>query len=124
MKQYKITAYYIIPFMMLILSACTKMDEYKTKFAAGGPIVYPGKIDSVKVLSGKNRVMITGLFTSDPQIVKYRVFWNSKRDSIEVPIIRTNGVDTAKLIIPNLPQGVMSFEVRTYDKLGHISLFL
>jgi hypothetical protein len=107
---------------MLIMGACTKMDDYKNKYEANGPIIYPGKLDSVQIFSGRNRVLVTGLFTSDPKIVKYRVYWNSKQDSIEVPVTRTSGVDTAKLIIPNLPEGIMSFEIRTYDNTGHVSI--
>jgi len=123
MKQHKKTAYYIIALLLLIgAAACTKIDAYKDKYTSGGSVVYPGKMDSVKILSGNKRVKLTGLFTSDPKIVKYRVFWNNRQDSIEVPIVRTTGVDTAKLIIPNLPEGLMSFEIRTYDAQGHISV--
>lgn len=122
MKQYKITAYYIVVLLVLIISACSKMDDYKAKFTAGGSIVYTGRMDSVKVSSGRNRVKITGLFTSDPNIVKYRVFWNSRQDSIEMPVKRTTGVDSAKVTISNLPEGLMSFEIRTYDAQGHSSV--
>ncbi len=122
MKQYKSTPYYIVALLVLIISACSKMDDYKIKYLSGGAIIYLGKMDSVKVFSGKNRVNITGLFTSDPKIIKYRVFWNSKQDSIEVPVKRTSGVDTANVYINNLPEGLMSFEIRTYDTQGHISI--
>lgn len=122
MKQYKITAYYIVALLVLIISACSKMDDYKTKFMSGGAIIYTGRMDSVKIFSGRNRVQVNGLFTSDPKIVKYRVFWNSRQDSIEVPVKRTTGVDTAKLIINNLPEGLMSFEIRTYDAQGRSSV--
>lgn len=122
MKQYQNIALYIMASLLLIIGACTKMDAYKDKYMSNGSIVYPGKIDSVKIFSGKNRVKVTGLFTSDPKIVKYRVFWNSNRDSIEVPITRTAGVDTARVIITNLPEGLMSFEIRTYDAEGHASV--
>jgi hypothetical protein len=105
-----------------VMSACTKMDDYKKKYEPNGPIIYPGKLDSVQVFSGRNRVLLTGLFTSDPKIVKYRVYWNSKQDSIETPVTRTSGVDTAKLFIPNLPEGIMTFEIRTYDNEGHVSI--
>lgn len=104
------------------MSACTKMDDYKKKYEPNGPIIYPGKLDSVQIFSGRNRVLLTGLFTSDPKIVKYRVYWNSKQDSIEIPVTRTSGVDTAKLLIPSLPEGIMTFEIRTYDNEGHISI--
>lgn len=108
--------------LLIILSSCSKIDDYKTKYTVGGQIVYPGKMDSVKVFSGKNRVKITGLFTSDPKIIKYRVFWNSRQDSLEVPIKRTTGVDTASVFISNLTEGLMSFEIRTYDAAGHASI--
>ena len=122
MKNIKITGYNFCMLLLIILSSCSKIDGYKTKYTAGGQIVYPGKMDSVKVFSGKNRVKVTGLFTSDPKIVKYRVFWNSRQDSIEVPIKRTMGVDSANVFISNLPEGLMSFEIRTYDATGHASI--
>jgi len=98
------------------------MDDYKAKYMAGGSLTYPGIMDSVKILSGNKRVIITGLFTSDPKIVKYRVFWNSKQDSVEMPVKRTAGVDSVRLSIPNLPEGMMSFEIRTYDAQNHKSI--
>lgn len=122
MKQYKYISYYLLVLVAFMISACTKMDDYKKKYEPNGPLIYPGKLDSVQVFSGRNRVLITGLFTSDPKIVKYRVYWNSKQDSIEKSVIRTSGVDTAKLIIPGLPEGIMTFEIRTYDNEGHISI--
>lgn len=122
MKQYKNISYYLLGLIVFAFSACTKMDDYKKKYEPNGAIEYPGKLDSVHIFSGRSRVLLTGLFTSDPKIVKYTVYWNSKQDSIVTPVTRTTGVDTAKLLIPNLPEGVMTFEIRTYDNLGHISI--
>ncbi|MDN3580879.1 DUF4998 domain-containing protein [Mucilaginibacter flavus] len=122
MKQHKNISYYLLVLTTFVIGACTKMDDYKKKYEPNGAIIYPGKLDSVQVFSGKNRVLLTGLFTSDPKIVKYRVYWNSKQDSIETPVTRTSGVDTARLYIPNLPEGIMTFEIRTYDNAGHVSI--
>ena len=91
-KQYKINIFYIAALLVFIASACSKIGDYRSKYMSGGAIIYSGKMDSVKILSGRNRVMVTGLFTSDPNIVKYRVFWNGNKDSIEVPVKRTSGV--------------------------------
>ncbi|MBS1565856.1 MAG: DUF5013 domain-containing protein [Bacteroidetes bacterium] len=102
--------------------SCSKEDAYKSKYASDGAIVYSGKMDSVKVFSGRNRVKITGLFFSDPNIVKYRVFSNSRRDSVEVTVKRTSGVDTARIFINNLPEGTQSFEIRTYNAAGNSSV--
>jgi hypothetical protein len=122
MKHYKNAVCYGLALLVIIIGSCSKMDDYKSKYMAGGSIIYTGKMDSVQIFSGNKRVKVTGLFTSDPNIVKYRVFWNSRQDSIEVTVKRTSGVDTAKVIIPNLPEGLMSFEIRTYDALGHSSV--
>jgi len=106
---------------ILVIGSCKKMDEYK-KFADGGEIVYPSTFDSMKVISGKNRVMITGLLKGDPKVTKYRVFWNSGNDSLEAPFTRSGGVDTLKQIISNLPEGPITFTVRTYDAKGNKSI--
>jgi len=119
MKFYKIN--YIAVLLVLFAGACSKIDDYK-KYVAGGAITYAGKMDSVKIFSGRNRVLVTGLFTSDPNIVKYRVFWSGGQDSIEVPVKRTSGVDTARVLISNLPEGLLSFEIRTYDAENHSSV--
>jgi len=98
------------------------MDAYREKYMKDGAITYAGKMDSVNILSGRNRVEVYGLFTSDPNIVKYQVFWNGGQDSVEVPVTRTSGVDTAREIIPNLEEGTQSFEIITFDKLGNASV--
>lgn len=106
--------------LAVYFGSCTKGDEYK-KYFEGGETVYTGKIDSVIVYSGKERVYVTGLFMADPKIVKLKAFWNGRKDSIEVPIQRTTGVDTLKLMIP-VVEGVHNFEFITFDAQGNKSL--
>ncbi|SEW44386.1 DUF4998 domain-containing protein [Chitinophaga arvensicola] len=113
--------YYLYLFLLFILTACSKMDDYK-KFQQGGEISYPGIMDSVKVFAGKNRVKVTGLFTSDPKITHYRLFWNNHQDSLEVPVIRKGYVDTAVTYVPNLKEGAISIEIRTYDAKNNVSI--
>ncbi|HEY9257110.1 DUF4998 domain-containing protein [Chitinophaga sp.] len=113
--------YCLYLFTIAALAGCSKMDDYK-KFQQSGEIPYPGIMDSVKVFAGKNRVLVTGLFTSDPKITKYRLFWNSRQDSLEVPVVRKGYVDTASAVISNLIEGAISIEVRTYDAKNNISI--
>ena len=105
-----------------LINGCSKFDDYKVKYLQAGSISYPGIIDSVQVLSGKNRVMLKGIIVADPKLVKYRVFWNSRNDSIEGLLHPSGKVDTFKATINNLAEGVLSFEIRTYDKDGNISV--
>lgn len=122
MKCCQINAGYRIVLGLLMLTACSKIDDYRNQYMKDGAIVYTGKMDSVKVLSGRNRVEVTGLFTSDPNIDRYRVFWNGRQDSVEVAVARTAQVDTARVVIPGLEEGQISFEIRTYDAAGHTSV--
>jgi len=103
-------------------SSCSKIDDYRGMFQGDKEISYPGILDSAKVLAGNKRVMVYGLFTSDPKIVKYQVFWNGKQNMVEKTITRTSGVDEVKLIIDNLTEGGINFEIRTFDNKGNISI--
>jgi hypothetical protein len=104
-----------------IISACTKTDDYK-KYIVGGEISYPGKIDSVKISSGNNRVQLKGLFLADPKVVLCKVFWNNFKDSISIPVIKKNTVDTLSIFVPNVAEGTQSFTIYTYDKAGNRSV--
>ncbi|WP_160067663.1 DUF4998 domain-containing protein [Sphingobacterium bovisgrunnientis] len=98
------------------------MDDYK-KYIEDQPVLnYTGKVDSVKVFSGQNRVLIQGLLVSDPKIKEARIYWDGRRDSIVVPINRTFGVDTLKAAINNLEDRVYNFEIVTFDDQGNKSV--
>ncbi|RYY37908.1 MAG: hypothetical protein EOP46_00965, partial [Sphingobacteriaceae bacterium] len=60
MKNRKKILLSVLAAALLVVSACKKMDDY-LKYTGGKEILYTGKVDSVRILSGKNRVVITGL---------------------------------------------------------------
>ncbi len=103
--------------------SCTseEYDDYK-EFTAGGEISYTEKIDSLKTFSGNNRIMIQGIINADPKITQFRVFWNDKRDSVAVPVTRSEGIDTLEVIIDGIEENIYNFELRTYDDQGNKSL--
>lgn len=107
--------------ILIAFAGCSKMDEYK-KYVKSGEISYTGKIDSLQIFSGNKRVLIKGLFLSDPKIDKCVIYWNSKKDSAVIKVNRTQGVDTLKYLINNLEDNVYNFEILTYDKLGNASI--
>lgn len=121
-----INKYFLNSFVVLLaiagLGSCTTMDEEYKDFIKNGEISYTGKIDSLHIFSGHNRVQVNGLFIADPKITECRIFWNNKEDSLVVPVTRTQGVDVLSVIIPNLAENNYNFEVRTYDKLGNKSI--
>ncbi|MXV16459.1 DUF4998 domain-containing protein [Hufsiella ginkgonis] len=115
----------VLVFLLVILMAgitsCTKMDDFK-KYVKDGEISYTGRVDSLKILPGRNRVLVKGLFISDPKVTTCKIYWNSRKDSLVVPVVRTTKTDTLKQLIPNLQEGTYNFEVITYDKLKNASI--
>jgi hypothetical protein len=123
MKQYFVGIKLILLMAWLggCVVSCKKMDEYK-KFGDGGEIVYPATFDSLKVIPGNGRVMITGLLAGDPNVTKYKIFWRNGSDSLEKAFARHGIIDTLRQIVDNLPEGPMTFTLRTYDDRGNISI--
>lgn len=107
--------------IVLIHSCASSADDY-LKFTEGGAISYTGKIDSLKIFSGRDRIKIEGLIVSDPKVSELRVYWNAKRDSVVIPINRTSGVDEVSSIIENLSENIYNFEVKTFDAKGNGSV--
>lgn len=85
-----------------------------------GQAKYPGKADSAKVLSGRNRMVLTWLASADPKVTKAKVYWNNRADSLDIPIDPTRD----SIIIPfnNVPEGTYVFEIYTFDKEGNRSV--
>lgn len=102
--------------------SCSKWDDYK-KYTANGETIYTGKMDSVKIFSGRLRVMLTGLLPADPKITSCKITWNQGKDSAIYPINKGIGVDSFKQII-TVPEGVSSFKIQTFDATGNGSLIV
>ncbi|WP_343523092.1 DUF4998 domain-containing protein [Pedobacter sp.] len=120
-KYRKLTVSALLICVAGVYSACTKQDDFK-KFVAGGEISYTGKLDSVKMYSGDSRVVLKGLFLADPKVVSCKIFWNNKKDSIVIPVVKKNIVDTLNYSIPISAEGLQNFTIYTYDKAGNKSI--
>ncbi|WP_346320608.1 DUF4998 domain-containing protein [Chitinophaga sp. YIM B06452] len=106
----------------LYLAACNKADEDYKDFVPDGEKVYPGKVEELEASPGKNRIMLAWLLKTDPRIVKCRIYWNRKKDSADVTVKRTNGVDTISAVLNNMTEGPYLFEVYTYNAQGNQSI--
>ena len=107
---------------LLLFGSCSKWDDTYKEFIGDGEITYTARPDSLRALSGVNRVQLYWLFTSDPNITQYKIYWNNRRDSIVRDFTRSAGVDTVREMISNLPEGTYVFEVFTFDSKGHSSV--
>ncbi len=104
-----------------ILSCSEMTDDYK-QFQEGGEIVYPGKADSIEAHPGKNRIELQWLILSDPSVTSATIYWNARRNSKEVSISRTSGIDTVRVILDNMEEGTHTFEIYTFNADGDRSV--
>lgn len=108
--------------LVSLVSACSKMDEYKEKYVPKGEITYTGKIDSVRIFSGKNRVKFKAFLNPDPRVTHYRVYWGGKADSITFPVTHTEPGGAIEQVITNITESEQTFEFITFDASGNKSI--
>lgn len=123
MKKYnfKKVTFYLVMTLLIGVYSCAVNDDYK-KFVEEGEVSYTGKIDSLKIFPGRNRVKVEGLIISDPKVAEVRVYWNNFKDSIRIPVVRTTEPNVISESIQNLAENVYNFEVRTFDTKGNGSI--
>lgn len=122
-RSFRIAGYLMILCVITLqLFSCDKMTDNYKQFLEGGEIIYPGKVDSVKVFPGKYRIELSWLILSDPSITSAIVFWNNGKDSTIVPIKRTSGIDTINIVLTNLLELPYTFNIITTDAMGNRSV--
>jgi hypothetical protein len=112
--------YAMLLFMMLTVFSCSKWDDYKV-YTAGGEIIYPGTLDSLKILSGKGRVRLSGILNADPTVSTIKILWNNNADSQVYEIKRGLTGNKFEQTFP-MPESVTTFTVYTYDMEGNRSV--
>ena len=106
-------------FCVMIVS-CTGMEDY-LNIVGKNEIIHPGKIDSVKVYSGHNRLRIEGQCISDAQVVDCEIVWNLGRDTLICRVDMSKG--PVPLVVDiELPESVYSFDLFTRDALQNRSI--
>ncbi|MCK7558194.1 DUF4998 domain-containing protein [Chitinophaga sedimenti] len=113
---------YLAMALLTLCLACEKTDEKYKDYAPGGEIVYAGKADSLKVYPGRERIELVWLLTTDATITSARVYWNNRKDSTNVLVKRTNGVDTIRLMLDKMNEGPYTFQVYNYNNRGDASI--
>ncbi|NQX38299.1 protein of unknown function [Pedobacter steynii] len=116
--------YLIYPFLIvagLCVISCTKENDYK-KFTKDGEITYPGKASNVIAQAGNKRVLLRVVLGPDPAITKIKTYWNSRADSLETPVVRSNGDTVNIFVTQHLNEGTNNFEVYTYNNKGSKSV--
>lgn len=120
--MYRYLKYLLLLIVAVCGYACSKMEDSYNEFTKNGEIVYTGRADSLKLQPGRNRIGLSWLLLSDPRITRCKIFWNDGADSVTIPVQRTESVDTVRIMLTNMAEKTYTFDIYTYDDLGHSSV--
>lgn len=107
---------------LIVIPGCETMEDTYSQFSKVGETLYIAKADSIKVRGGNYRIELSWLLLSDPKINSYKVYWNNRRDSITNSVVKTEGVDTVRVMLDNMREDVHNFDIYTFDKHGNSSV--
>ncbi|MDO5570829.1 MAG: DUF4998 domain-containing protein [Bacteroidales bacterium] len=117
----KILYFLSVTLITLGIFSCKDQDEVYKEFVVLNGITYPQKADSLRAVSGYNRLILKWMKPMDPSVVKARVYWNNYTDSLDVDLTNVTD-DWVNVSIPDLGEGTYTFNVRTFDKDGNSSI--
>ncbi len=111
---------YFFLLLFIVLASCEKFDEVHQEYIEGGEITYSIKPESIQVIAGLNRCVVTAQVAVTPNIDKFVVEWEDQK--IETPL--SSNVDTAEVEaeITNVKEGAVIFNVTTTGLQGNISV--
>lgn len=107
----------------LYMMSCDDMNSINQKYYDFGEGIYTGAVDSLKALSGYEKVKFDWEVNADPRISKTVIYWNQRADSIVVDVNRTQGGRMSfSYDLENLNEGTYTFVFITRDDQGHFSM--
>lgn len=108
--------------LMGILGSCETLEDTYRVFTQEGETIYIGKADSIKTRGGRNRLELSWLLISDPKVTNYKVYWNNGEDSISGNVVKTDQVDTVRLLFNDMEENYFQFDIYMFDKAGNSSI--
>jgi len=105
--------------------SCTDINAIHDMYLANGETIYIARVDSVDAFSGNERVLLR-LYTKNPMIKTFAIFWDQKNDSLIVPIENRVSPDYFDIQIGKnskiLTEKSYVFEIFSRDSRGHRSI--
>lgn len=118
---------YIIISLLItwILGACSDMNDMHDSYLKDGEKIYIGRVDSMHSFGGNERVLLRYWIT-DPRAKTLCIYWNHKKDSINVDIPIHDPLDAQEVMIgesgSTIAEGDYTFQIYSYDNRGHRSI--
>src|SRR5690606_35912385 len=117
--------YNILIFLLAVPAvSCESFMDIHEEYVKDGEVIYAPKVDSLQFIAGKGRVQFAFWLENAPNVKHVDLYWNSRTDSLTTTVSPTTGGDSFYVIVPELPEGSYTFEVKTRDNFGHSSLYL
>ena len=118
----------IIPALLcsvLIIWACSDLNDINREYLDRGEYKYVGRVDSVVVNGGENRVLITAWMHYAKTAERCVINWmnGTVKDSITVPASNWQQDGYMRVIIDNLEEGSYNFYIHTFDSKGNRSIY-
>lgn len=110
---------------IILLNACSDITDRQREYLDMGETIYVGKMDSVVVHGGKNRVVIKAKNTYLRTAVKCVVKWTDIEGMVQEKIFdleEFQNSDYTFFTIDPLPEGDYDFELYTMDDVGNKSV--
>ncbi|SDD90897.1 DUF4998 domain-containing protein [Niabella drilacis] len=114
--------HFLLLLSLFLVVACEKMDDTYRHFVVPDGLTYVGKADPVFLNPGRKRIKLSWLRGTDQKTTMARIYWNSKTDSVDVPVTKGNPKDTVSVIIGNLEEGSYVFQIYTFDNNHNSSI--
>lgn len=102
-----ITSYLI---MLILMISCKGMNDNIEEYLARGETNYIGKLDSITVVGGRERIRMRWKINDDPRIENLAVFWNDRQSSEIYTIDRALIIDGYISHTFQIPEGYYTFE--------------
>lgn len=91
------------------LIGCDSMISIHEQYLNQGEKIYLGIPEIVRAQAGEGRIQLIWKLNADPKIDKCCIYWNNRKDSIEIPADRS---DTAMFYTVKVPEGKYTFEIK------------
>ena len=96
---------------------CSDINSLHDQYLQRGEAIYAGQPDSVKIYTGKSRVILSYRIY-DPKVAKLTVYWDFRQDSISFDVAAGKLGEETEQIIPDLKEKQYTFELVTSNREG------
>ncbi|RQO74625.1 hypothetical protein DBR43_04355 [Pedobacter sp. KBW06] len=109
--------------LAVVLVSCSKMGDPIAEYVKSGELIYATRVDSLKVIGGRERIRLTWILPPNKTAVKTIIQWNAGRNTKEI-ILPASANGLYEGLLEPMAEGSYLFKVFTEDRIGNKSVSL